>query len=452
MIDPSAARYVGVMDSHYDRLVRLFAVLLAPTATACSTTGEIDTSQFDHDLCDEDGRKGFLANAVFDQDADYAEWRRAMESYDGVEPTVGDATILESVGDRCSGASDAPACNAAFDALPVESQLTEGGWDFSYHHSLGITRGDEVIGVIDRAGLLELLGDIDAPGDAALLVTLDGHDLVCRSSNDVGVHEDGFVVHTRSGTGCGDDIEEHVVLVHTDGTVERIESVVVEKGDPNCAIGRLPAGLCRRVRRTRALDPVGRFFGEVATLEAAAVTAFQQLGRELDVHGAPVALRAAARRSARDEVRHARATARLARRFGGRAVAPRVAAHVPRSLEAVAADNAAEGCIRETYGALVAHAQARRVRDPELRRVLTGIARDETRHAALSWTLRAWTEARLDPAARRRVARSTASALERLEAELTASVDPRVVEVAGMPTPREARALYRGLHGTLFRA
>jgi demethoxyubiquinone hydroxylase (CLK1/Coq7/Cat5 family) len=55
-----------------------------------------------------------------------------------------------------------------------------------------------------------------------------------------------------------------------------------------------------------------------------------------------------------------------------------------RSLEAIALDNVSEGCVRELYGALVATYQARVARDPEVRAVVTRIAREETQHAALS--------------------------------------------------------------------
>ncbi|MCA9710604.1 MAG: hypothetical protein KDK70_32480, partial [Myxococcales bacterium] len=142
---------------------------------------------------------------------------------------------------------DAQACSDAFDALPLGSDFLIWGSDVPSYRSLALTRGDEASAIGTRAGLLDLLGPIDAPGDAALLATLDGHQLVCRAGNDVGESGDDYVVHTRSGGGCGegDDIEEHVVLVHADGTVEVIQTVLIEKGDPNCAIGRLPAGLCR---------------------------------------------------------------------------------------------------------------------------------------------------------------------------------------------------------------
>jgi hypothetical protein len=48
----------------------------------------------------------------------------------------------------------------------------------------------------------------------------------------------------------------------------------------------------------------------------------------------------------------------------------------------------------ETYGASLAHHQALCARDPQVRAVMTAIAEDETRHAALSWQVAHWLELR----------------------------------------------------------
>jgi len=81
--------------------------------------------------------------------------------------------------------------------------------------------------------------------------------------------------------------------------------------------------------------------------------------------------------------------ARLARRFGAEPRAPRVAASELRSLEALAFDDAREGCVHETYAAFEAVHQAATARDPEVRAALRLIARDELRHAAFSHALHA---------------------------------------------------------------
>jgi len=55
------------------------------------------------------------------------------------------------------------------------------------------------------------------------------------------------------------------------------------------------------------------------------------------------------------------------------------------ALVDVALENAVEGCVRETYGALIATRQAEAASDPVVRRAMRKIAADETAHAALSW-------------------------------------------------------------------
>jgi hypothetical protein len=433
-----------------ERIGRAFSLLLSPMVVGCAAEA-IDLEQFSENLCD--GSYQMLGAVEPAQTVDYLELRSAVIHPWDEEPSFGQPDVLDATGTRCSGASDSPACESQFDALELESEFVRYGFDASDQHlSLGYTRGDDVDAVRSAASLDAFLGSIDAPGDAALLATLRGHKMVCDGENDVGARGSGFVLHTRTGGGCGqgDDIKEHVVLVRPDGQIEVIETVLIEKGDPGCAVGRLPAGLCRRRPRRRATSPVGEFFAEVAHLEAAAVAAFGQLSAELRLHGAPRGLVTSSRRAIHEERRHARVMARLARRYGGRPVAPRIQPVQPRSLANVAIDNAAEGCIRETYGALVAMVQSRRARDPVVKQALGGIARDELRHAALSWDLAQWARTSMNASERRRVRRAEQDALERLETELTGPQPESVCRAAGMPDPDEARRLFVGLRDGLL--
>ena len=54
-----------------------------------------------------------------------------------------------------------------------------------------------------------------------------------------------------------------------------------------------------------------------------------------------------------------------------------------------------------SYGALVVTWQASHASDRAIRDAMRRIARDETRHAALAWTIAAWAEPRLGEPARR---------------------------------------------------
>lgn len=425
-----------------DRWLRTFAAACAPLLVgACN---RIDASQFTVDVCSNG--LDILATVEPADPVDYLELRAVPDP-----GTFEDIDTLDAVGTACAGASDRPACLDALATVPNDSSLSPAGsFDAPESQSLAWTRGDDVGAVLDEAALRDFLGAIDTPGDAALYGRLLGHDLRCGEPAQVGEHAEGWVLYTSTGTGCGkdDDVRHHVVLVRTDATIQVLRSRLIERGDPGCAIGRLPPGLCR-ARPRPAAGPVGAFFADVARLEAASVPAFAQLARELAVHRAPAPLVRAALRARDDERRHARVTARLARRHGGAPTPPRVRKTPPRPLVDVLADNAAEGCVRETFGAMVARVQARRAADPEVRRALAGIAADEARHAALSWSLAGWARARLRPAERRRVDRAAADAVDRLAADLVRPHHPQVHALAGLPAPAEAAALYARLHGLL---
>ena len=124
---------------------------------------------------------------------------------------------------------------------------------------------------------------------------------------------------------------------------------------------------------------------------------------------------------------------------------PRVRLQRARSLESLARENAVEGCVRETYGALLMCWQAQHAAEPELRRVFARIAADETRHAALSWEVAQWAEQQLDARARARVASARRRALREL-AKLVESREPCAFDAAiGQPGRAAARALLQGL-------
>ncbi len=165
-------------------------------------------------------------------------------------------------------------------------------------------------------------------------------------------------------------------------------------------------------------ESVGAMLAGRATLEAVSIHAFATLERELAAHGAPAALLRDARRARRDEVRHTAMMTRLARRFGGEPrafVAPPAAA--VRSLLAIALENAVEGCVRETYGAVVGLVEARASRDAGVRRAMRSIAADECRHAELAWAVAAWVMPRLTPDERATVDRAMHEAVRDLGRE-----------------------------------
>ncbi len=221
----------------------------------------------------------------------------------------------------------------------------------------------------------------------------------------------------------------HVDLAHT-----------YSVDNPGCPVdGRRPAGLAEPVH-SPTHSRAGAWLAHAAWLEAASIHAFVHLARELEHHGAPAALIRGALAAARDEVHHTTLMTALAARYGARPANPVVATPSLRSLEAIAIENAVEGCVRETWGAVVALWQSSVARDPVLRSAFALIARDEARHAALAIAIDRWLASQLDDLARVRVTAARRAAAQQLlsgDAEQTADL----VEVLGLPDAAQMRGL-----------
>lgn len=213
--------------------------------------------------------------------------------------------------------------------------------------------------------------------------------------------------------------------------------------------GRRPEGLGRLRKRSATGSAVGEYLARAAYLEEASVHAFDRLERELRAHRAPESLERTANRSAKDEVRHADAMRRLAALHGGRPESPPVGRSTIRSLERVARENVVEGCVRETYGALLATWQAVHATDAGIRRCFSRIATDETRHAALAWAVAEWAHERLGPSAHARLARARRRAVRHLRGEIDRAPPRGVAAPLGLPSARQARVLLACLEGHL---
>jgi len=203
------------------------------------------------------------------------------------------------------------------------------------------------------------------------------------------------------------------------------------------------AGRCAHVRFDR-----GAWLADCAALEAASVDAFAILASELERLGAPSDLAEDARRAARDEVRHARATAALAARFGAsakRAAAPEARVRDRRRL---AIENAVEGCVRETFGAALAAWQAARAKDAAVRAAMRTIARDEARHSELGWRIDAWLASSATDEERRAIAGAKRDAVRALR-ESTA-VWGHGDEALGVPSDAEATRILAELDAAIW--
>ncbi|GAC1353104.1 MAG: hypothetical protein NVSMB1_22950 [Polyangiales bacterium] len=190
---------------------------------------------------------------------------------------------------------------------------------------------------------------------------------------------------------------------------------------------------------------MGAYFAECAQLEAASVIAFEVLRDELVAHGAPRALVKRASRAMRDERRHALMVGALARRHGVIPQSPTVVRRPVRSLFEIARENAMEGVVNETYGAVSALWRATHAEDVAVRRAMHAIARDECEHANLSWHVAAWATEHLSMSERSAIATAVREAVAALKENLRAEPSSELVAQAGLPSAASARALVNQL-------
>lgn len=216
-----------------------------------------------------------------------------------------------------------------------------------------------------------------------------------------------------------------------------------------CASGRRTEGLVEPALRAPE-NLVGEYLANCATLEHASVTAFERLREALRDHGAPGDLLAALSLAADEERDHTDRMTAAALAWGVRPEAPQFSDVAGRSLAAIARENAVEGCVRETWGALVAAWQSANARDADLASLFDQIADDEARHAALSWRMHAWFAPRLDDRERADVAAARDRAIAELEDDAWVRTPPALVRAAGLPDAAEKRALLGALRDALW--
>ena len=400
-------------------------------ATALGTTGcGISTEGYEPVSCDSAPLP--LADLSLDSPADYVELI-SRESYDDTVAWTSES----ATGTPCATATDVGACEAAIAAATSTTGFQLGQCvQVCTTYALIVNRGDDV-SVVDSLDLaLAELGTIDAAAEAVMVARMNGYSVSCDDPDRGGVRAagDGWeVIATRMTSDCAPIIVERYQLgVSADGVVTEILDEI-ESRDASACVGRRPSGLCPA--RSRGRSALGAWLAETAHLELAAVHAFEELDAEMAAHGAPAELRRGLAAARRDEIRHGRVMRRIAARFGGQVATPVVSRRPVRPLEEIARDNAVEGCVRETYGALFGRWQALHAADPEIRAAMGRIADDEARHAELSWALADWMESRLDEHARARVRAARDAALAALAAEVEAvPVEAPVAELAGLPS------------------
>lgn len=204
-----------------------------------------------------------------------------------------------------------------------------------------------------------------------------------------------------------------------------------------CPGGRPPSRAVYRGRR-HDISTIGGFFAESATREAASVLGFEELARVLERERAPVRLVRWARRSAREEQKHARMMSVQASRRGRKPRSVRALPVRRRSLYHFAKDNLIEGCIVEAHAALALVWSSEHA-PPDLRAVFASIAKDETAHAGLAFEIHAWILRKLDVRQRRLLRTAAVRAFQRLR-EATAIEPSNELVSIGVPPAKIARA------------
>ncbi len=226
-----------------------------------------------------------------------------------------------------------------------------------------------------------------------------------------------------------------------DATVVRWNPVL----DDVCPIcGRRPPGLVPAYDAQPTA--VATWIAAAHHLEAASIVAFERLADELTVLGAPAQLVARVRRAANDERDHARRHRELADERGIALRDPVIDAPPLRDLFAVAIDNAVDGCVYESFGAILATWQSKAARDPRVSALSRVLARDEARHGDLAWAIARWAESRLSPDQRATVAAARHAALRDLpaRARTICDVDTESGDALGLPSPDQAAQLAAG--------
>ncbi len=349
--------------------------------------------------------------------------RDASDSADsadtGAEP---DASTLGDSSPRDAGRDAGPPDSGA----KAEAGLDGGCFSEAYEIDAGPDAGTDVCGYVYGCGLSGT--GLGASGCAVLDQMEDGG-LV-----PIG----GMTCWLMEGQGC----EADAYAPGEGGAITILCSPCPAGG------GRRPAGLLGAGCVRGGLTLAG-YLARMAFEEDAAVLAFARMEEELVALGAPRALVGEAARAARDEARHTRAMGTLARKRGAASARTGTRARTRRaprrSLSAIAAENAAEGCVRETYGALLTRWQSLRAEDPAVRRAFARIAADEARHAALSWAVAEWIEPQLDAKGKKRVAQARARAVRELRRAATVMPPRDLIRSAGLPPAGEAGALVEAL-------
>jgi hypothetical protein len=322
-----------------------------------------------------------------------------------------------------------------------------------------VTSGDSIQEVRSLSALLPLIAPIETVQEAQAWAQLNFKGATCEGPTNAQTGNASYQLRSvttecvSDPNGSFDVTTETIYTVSSNGDiVTSSRKELSRKPTPACAVaGRNPFAPLARTSAPAA-DACGRYLGTMAHLEGCAVLAFEELAQELARFGAPQGLIARAKEAADDERRHQAMMTSHARMYGADVAAAQSSPHRYASLFELALHNAQEGCVRETYGALVAMHQAARAGDAALRIDLRQIAQEEVRHAEWSHDLARWLESQLTEAEKLEVQLAKRQALLQLHQENQQSPERALQDSVGLPSAEVAAHLLAGLEATLFQA
>lgn len=218
-----------------------------------------------------------------------------------------------------------------------------------------------------------------------------------------------------------------------------------------CGVGRFTEGLGLDACDRDDADTFAGWLARGAGAEHIAAIAFARLADELAAMGAPEALVREARESAAHEHEHCDVMRAFARAEGVEPTLVSDPQWTARSLADIAIENAGEGCVRETLGAVVMAWQAEHAESPALRAALAKIAREEWSHSVWSWSLDQWARSVLDADTIAAMDRARDAAIAELRASMaTNDPTPTLAQRAGMPSARAVSAMLGELDRSLW--
>ena len=163
---------------------------------------------FDVNVCGPEGYR-MLRDVTFGgvlAQADYIELRDEVNDEDPRGGMGAYSHMVDARGTKCKTATDAPSCEAKFDALRSQAgwirEHAGGAYRADSHLYLAYTKGDAV-GIVDTtAALLPMIQPVLSSENAAMIVTLiHNHGFTCDKPQ-VKANGTEFLFDARSGSEC----------------------------------------------------------------------------------------------------------------------------------------------------------------------------------------------------------------------------------------------------------